>query len=109
ALAGFVRPDRGRIKVAGRDVTRVDPGSRGFGLVFQGYALFPHLSVFDNIAFPLRVRRWSKDTVRSRVEEMLDLIQLHGLERRLPRQLSGGQQQRVACCPEPAPARRPRL
>lgn len=96
SIAGFTRPDEGGIVVDGRDVTHVDPEDRDFGVVFQGYALFPHLSVAENIAFPLRVRKWDKPRIASKVEEMLALVGLAQYADRKPRQLSGGQQQRVA-------------
>jgi spermidine/putrescine ABC transporter ATP-binding subunit len=96
AVAGFVRPTRGRICLAGRDLTRVPPYRRGFGMVFQDYALFPHMSVAENVAFPLKMRKTPADEIRRRVEEMLSLVRLEGLGSRRPDQLSGGQQQRVS-------------
>lgn len=96
ALAGFVQPDEGSVAVGGRDILGIPPEDRDFGMVFQGYALFPHMSVTENIAFPLRVRRWDKARVAARVREMIDLVALGGMAERKPRQLSGGQQQRVA-------------
>jgi spermidine/putrescine ABC transporter ATP-binding subunit len=96
SIAGFTRPDSGAILQDGVDITRVDPEDRNFGLVFQGYALFPHLSVADNIAFPLRVRKWDRARIAARVEEVLHLVGLDQLAARKPRELSGGQQQRVA-------------
>ncbi len=96
SIAGFTRPDSGAILQDGVDITRVDPEDRNFGLVFQGYALFPHLSVADNIAFPLRVRKWDRARIAARVEEVLHLVGLDQLAARRPRELSGGQQQRVA-------------
>jgi putative spermidine/putrescine transport system ATP-binding protein len=95
-LAGFTAPTRGRIHLDGRDITQLDPEERDFGFVFQGYALFPHLSVADNIAFSLRVRKWSKPKLSTRLDEMLALVGLERLADRKPRELSGGQQQRVA-------------
>ncbi len=95
-LAGFTAPTRGRIHLDGRDITQLDPEERAFGFVFQGYALFPHLSVADNIAFSLRVRKWSRARLNARLEEMLALVGLERLADRKPRELSGGQQQRVA-------------
>ena len=95
-LAGFTEPDRGRICIGGRDVTSLPPEQRGLGIVFQGYALFPHMTVFENIAYALRIRRMDKAALERRVAEMVDLVQLGGLERRRPTELSGGQQQRVA-------------
>lgn len=96
AIAGFTRPDSGTISLAGRDITGVEPEDRDFGFVFQGYALFPHMSVADNIAFPLKVRKWDRARIAARVEEMLATVGLADLAKRKPRELSGGQQQRVA-------------
>jgi len=95
-LAGFTAPTRGRIHLDGRDITQLDPEERAFGFVFQGYALFPHLNVADNIAFSLRVRNWPRARLNARLEEMLTLVGLERLADRKPRELSGGQQQRVA-------------
>jgi spermidine/putrescine ABC transporter ATP-binding subunit len=95
-VAGFVRPDTGAILLDGEDIAAVPPQKRGFGMVFQNYAIFPHLSVFENIAFPLRARRWAKDAVAERVRWALDLVRLGRFGDRQPHQLSGGQQQRVA-------------
>ncbi|RWB72500.1 MAG: ABC transporter ATP-binding protein [Mesorhizobium sp.] len=96
SIAGFTRPDSGTILLDGADITGVDPEDRNFGLVFQGYALFPHLSVANNIAFPLRVRKWDKARIAARVDEVMKLVGLDKLAARKPRELSGGQQQRVA-------------
>ena len=95
-IAGFVTPTAGDILLDGRQITALPPERRNFGMVFQGYALFPHLSVFDNVAFPLKVRRRPAEEIRREVGRTLDLVQLGGLAERMPRQLSGGQQQRVA-------------
>jgi spermidine/putrescine transport system ATP-binding protein len=95
-IAGLVDPSSGRIEVSGRDVTSLRPHRRPVNTVFQQYALFPHLSVFENIAFGLRERRAPKAEVRQRVGEMLELVDLVGREKHRPGQLSGGQQQRVA-------------
>jgi putative spermidine/putrescine transport system ATP-binding protein len=95
-LAGFVEPSAGEILLDGAPITHQPPERRNFGMVFQGYALFPHLTVYDNIAFPLAVRRRPAAEIRRRVGHMLELVRLQSLEQRLPRQLSGGQQQRVA-------------
>jgi spermidine/putrescine transport system ATP-binding protein len=95
-IAGFELPDEGRILLQGRDVTSVAPPQRPVNMVFQQYALFPHMSIADNIAFGLKVKRVPRDEHRRRVEEILRVVDLEGLERRRPRQLSGGQQQRVA-------------
>jgi spermidine/putrescine transport system ATP-binding protein len=95
-IAGFVRPTAGEILLDGVDVAQVPPHRRNVHTVFQNYALFPHLDVFDNVAFGLRRRRVAKDEVRQRVNEAIDLVELGGLGGRRPQQLSGGQQQRVA-------------
>jgi spermidine/putrescine ABC transporter ATP-binding subunit len=95
-VAGFVSPDTGRILINGHDMTHTPPGRRGLGMVFQNYALFPHLDVFENVAFPLRVRHVANRDVANRVSEALSTVRLAGMERRHARQLSGGQQQRVA-------------
>jgi spermidine/putrescine ABC transporter ATP-binding subunit len=95
-VAGFEVPDAGRVLVDGRDITGLPPARRDIGMVFQNYALFPHLTVARNVAFPLEMRNTSKAEIERRVGEALGLVELAGYERRLPRQLSGGQQQRVA-------------
>jgi putative spermidine/putrescine transport system ATP-binding protein len=95
-IAGFVQPDSGQLLLDGAPIQHLPPERRDFGMVFQGYALFPHLTVAENVAFPLRVRRVAKAEITQRVRETLDLVQLGPLAERLPRQLSGGQQQRVA-------------
>jgi ABC-type Fe3+/spermidine/putrescine transport system ATPase subunit len=95
-VAGFTEPDAGVVRLGGRDVTRAAPRERGLGMVFQNYAIFPHLDVFENVAFPLRARRVPTAEVRRLVRDALEMVQLAGLERRHARQLSGGQQQRVA-------------
>lgn len=95
-LAGFLPPQAGAIVLAGHDITLTPPNRRDIGMVFQSYTLFPHKSVFSNIAYPLQLRKQSKDEVERRVSDMLNLLHLEGHERRLPHQLSGGQQQRVA-------------
>ena len=95
-IAGFISPTSGKILLDGTDITERPPEKRNFGMVFQGYALFPHLSVQDNVAFPLKVRRLGSEEIRERVKKSLDLVQLGHLGDRMPRQLSGGQQQRVA-------------
>lgn len=96
AVAGFVRPSRGRIWLAGQDVTDVPPARRGIGVVVQQYALFPHLRVADNVAFGLKAARKPKAEVSRRVAEMLEMVGMAKFARRYPRELSGGQQQRVA-------------
>lgn len=95
-LAGFVQPTGGQILRDGVPITAVPAEKRGFGVVFQGYALFPHLSVADNVAFALRVRGMARADVQARVRQTLDLMRLGSFADRFPRQLSGGQQQRVA-------------
>jgi ABC-type nitrate/sulfonate/bicarbonate transport system ATPase subunit len=95
-VAGFEQPDTGRVYVDEHDVTALMVYRRSIGFVFQNYALFPHLTVFDNIAYGLRVRRLPGATVRTRVEQVLELVGLPGYGRRFPNQLSGGEQQRVA-------------
>jgi spermidine/putrescine transport system ATP-binding protein len=95
-IAGFVTPDAGRVVLQGRDVTSVPANRRPVNMVFQHYALFPHMSVYDNVAFGLSVSRVPRGEQRQRVPELLRVVALEGLERRRPRQLSGGQQQRVA-------------
>ena len=95
-VSGFVRPDDGQIYLGDRKITEIPTEKRGIGLVFQHYALWPHMTVFDNLAFGLQIKRLSKDEIKQKVEQTLTLVQLGGLEDRFPRQLSGGQQQRVA-------------
>jgi spermidine/putrescine transport system ATP-binding protein len=95
-IGGFEEPTEGRIELGGVDVAPLPPYKRDVNTVFQSYALFPHLSIFENVAFGLRRRGVSKEEVRRRVGESLELVGLAGLERRKPRQLSGGQQQRIA-------------
>jgi len=95
-IAGFVDPSSGRIHVDGRDVTDAPPNRRNIGMVFQSYALFPHLTVFRNVAFPLEVRKLPAAEVRARTMEALEIVQLGAFGDRYPAQLSGGQQQRVA-------------
>ncbi|MFC0388754.1 ABC transporter ATP-binding protein [Muricoccus vinaceus] len=95
-IAGFVEPSAGRVLLDGRDITAVPPERREFGMVFQGYALFPHMTVAENVAFPLRVRRLGRAERDARVRATLDLVQLEQFADRRPSQLSGGQQQRVA-------------
>ena len=95
-IAGFVAPTTGTIRLAERDVTRVPVHRRNVGMVFQGYALFPHLTVAQNIEFGLKLRRWSKPQRAQRVAEMLRWVRLEAMAERAPKALSGGQQQRVA-------------
>lgn len=95
-LAGFLQPTAGEIRVNGEDLVAVPPNKRSFGMVFQDYALFPHMTVFDNVAFPLRQRRIAKQEVRALVLDVLSRFGLAGFEGRKPAELSGGQRQRVA-------------
>ena len=95
-VAGFELPDSGRIVLKGNDVTEVPANRRPVNMVFQQYALFPHMSVYDNVAFGLKVKHVPRSEHRERVAEMLRVVSLEGLDRRRARQLSGGQQQRVA-------------
>ena len=95
-IAGFVGPDTGDIEIGGEMVTRLPPERRGLGIVFQNYAIFPHMHVYDNIAFGLRMRKVSKDEIGRRVHAALEQVGLAGYEARYQRQLSGGEQQRVA-------------
>lgn len=95
-LAGFERPSAGTIEIGGRDVSRLPPYKRNIGMVFQHYALFPHLTIGENLAYPLRARGWRKVEIAERVEWALQLIRLGGMGDRRPAQLSGGQQQRIA-------------
>jgi putative spermidine/putrescine transport system ATP-binding protein len=95
-IAGFIRPTSGRIRIAGQDVTDVEVQKRQIGMVFQDYALFPHLTIAENIAFGLIERGVSGERIAHRVSELLDLIRLPDVRERYPSQMSGGQQQRVA-------------
>jgi putative spermidine/putrescine transport system ATP-binding protein len=95
-IAGLTTPSEGTVRIGGRDVTHVPPAQRNLGMVFQSYALFPHMSVFDNIAFALRIRGVPKRDIATRVDKALEQVRLSGLARRRPSELSGGQQQRVA-------------
>jgi ABC-type Fe3+/spermidine/putrescine transport system ATPase subunit len=95
-VAGLLSPQSGRVFIDGRDVTRLPADKREIGFVFQNYALFPHLNVFENVAFALRLRRSSVEEVRRRVKMALEKVFLQGLDQRFPAELSGGQQQRVA-------------
>src|SRR5687767_8828531 len=95
-IAGLERPDSGAIEFQGADITYLPPERRGFGMVFQNYALFPHLNVFENVAFGLRARHQTKADMNDRVASALELVQLPGYGKRAVNELSGGQQQRVA-------------
>ena len=96
ALVGFLDPSAGRIEVNGKDVTKLEPEKRGIGIVFQSYALFPHMSIGDNVGYGLRMQNVSKEERKQRVKEALELVDLAGFEDRYVDQISGGQQQRVA-------------
>ena len=96
SVAGFLPPTAGRIELDGKDVVSVPPYQRNLGMVFQSYSLFPHMSVFENVAFPLRLRKLGSGEITRRVERMLEIVRLPHLGARRPEQLSGGQQQRVA-------------
>ena len=95
-IAGFTEPTGGTILVDGEDVGRIPPYKRNIGIFFQNYALFPHMTVFENVAFGLKLQKCSKEETARRVGEILSLVKLTGLDGRYPRELSGGQQQRVA-------------
>ena len=95
-IAGLESPDEGTVEIAGADSTNLPPQRRNVGFVFQHYAAFKHMTVRDNIAFGLKIRKVDKERIRSRVDELLDLVQLGGLGKRYPSQLSGGQRQRMA-------------
>ncbi|MBE2274854.1 MAG: ATP-binding cassette domain-containing protein, partial [Rhodobacteraceae bacterium] len=96
AIAGMAIPTSGKVWIDGRDMTVLPPEKRGIGMVFQSYALMPHMTVFDNIAYPLKVRKVAKDEIRRRVTEVLEMVRLPNLALRKPKELSGGQQQRVS-------------
>ena len=95
-LAGFETPTNGEIYLDGNPISNIPPHKRGIGMVFQNYALFPHMTVYENLAFPLRVRKIQKDEIDKKVDKALSMVSLAGYESRMPGQLSGGQQQRVA-------------
>lgn len=95
-IAGLIKPTTGKLLIDGKDTANLSPGERGLGMVFQNYALMPHMTVFENIAFPLRVRRVAEKDIKRRVREVLDLVRLSNVEQRKPKELSGGQQQRVS-------------
>ena len=95
-LAGFETPTNGEIFLDKNPISNIPPHKRGIGMVFQNYALFPHMTVYENLAFPLRVRKINKDDIEKKVDKALSMVSLSGFENRMPGQLSGGQQQRVA-------------
>ena len=95
-IGGFLSPDKGSVIFEGKNITNLPPYKRNVNTVFQKYALFPHLNVYENIAFGLRVKKLSETEIKSRVGEMLELVNLKGFESRNVQNLSGGQQQRVA-------------
>jgi len=102
-VAGLEMPDTGEVRLAGEDATVLTPQKRGVGFVFQHYAAFKHMTVRDNIAFGLKIRKQAKDEIRARVDELLELVQLQGFGHRYPAQLSGGQRQRMALARALAP------
>lgn len=95
-IGGFIIPDRGRVSIRGKDVTSLPPYRRNIGVVFQNYALWPHMTVFEILAFGLRIRKLPREEIAQRVDRALEMVRLAGLKDRYPRELSGGQQQRVA-------------
>jgi putative spermidine/putrescine transport system ATP-binding protein len=95
-LAGFESPTRGEIRMGGKHIEKVPAHKRGMGMVFQNYALFPHMSVADNLAYPLKMRGLNRIDVQKKVQRAMDMVQLHEMAQRRPNELSGGQQQRVA-------------
>jgi putative spermidine/putrescine transport system ATP-binding protein len=95
-IAGFQVPSSGQILLRGQDISRLAPGQRELGVVFQNYALFPHMTIAENVGYPLKLRGWDAARRRERVAEVLELVRLKGHEAKRPRQLSGGQQQRAA-------------
>ena len=95
-IAGFVQPSSGRVLMDGKDVAKTPPYKRKVNTIFQKYALFPHLNVFDNVAFGLKIKKLPKEEISARVNSLLELVNLKGFEKRWIEQLSGGQQQRVA-------------
>lgn len=95
-VAGMIAPSHGTIRIDGHDITRLPPRNRGLGMVFQSYALMPHMTVFENVAFPLRVRKIPRAEIKRRVNDVLAVVQLDKLGDRKPKEMSGGQQQRVS-------------
>src|SRR5438876_1928796 len=102
-IAGLETPDAGEVFISGKEATALAPQKRGVGFVFQHYAPFRHMTVWDNVAFGLTIRRRPKDEIAARVQQLLELVQLKGLGRRYPAQLSGGQRQRMALARALAP------
>ena len=95
-IAGFENPNRGEIYLDDRKITSIPPEKRGIGMVFQNYALWPHMTVYGNLAFGLQIRKVPKDEIAKKIKKVLGMVQLEGYENRYPRQMSGGQQQRIA-------------
>ena len=95
-VAGFLKPDSGSIYLRGKKVNDIKPKDRDLSMVFQSWAIFPHMNVFDNIAFGLRMKKYPKNDIAKKVKEILDLIRLPNISQQFPSQLSGGMQQRVA-------------
>ncbi|MCM8785197.1 MAG: ABC transporter ATP-binding protein [Candidatus Omnitrophica bacterium] len=95
-IAGFVEPDRGRIILNKKDITKTPPNKRNIGFVFQNYALWPHMKVIENIAYGLKIKKYSEEFIKKRVKEIIEIVKLEGVENLYPSQISGGQQQRVA-------------
>lgn len=95
-IAGFEKPTSGEIDFLGRDYTSIPPFRRNIGMVFQSYALFPHMSIFENVAYGLKIRKTSPEEIKDRVNRMIDLVGLVDVQKRKPSELSGGQQQRIA-------------
>ena len=95
-IAGLTLPTEGTVEIGGRDVTNLPPKDRGISMVFQNIALFPHMDVYDNVSFGLRLRKYDQEEIDRRVEEAADIVQLEGMMNRMPKEMSGGQRQRVA-------------
>ena len=95
-VSGFEIPTSGQVLIGGKDVSTLPPNKRNVGMMFQSYALFPHLNVFENVAYGLRIKRRPEKEIKERVKQVLELMQIESFEQRMPNQLSGGQQQRVA-------------
>ena len=95
-IAGFIEPNEGTVEINGQVMNKIPAYKRNVGIFFQNYALFPHMTVYDNIAFSLKLKKMDKNVIKEKVESILALVKLEGLSERYPRELSGGQQQRVA-------------